>query len=249
MPSSNSFRRGRGSSLVVRAVPAPALYSVRAVLRGDVLGELSAEEHSLFQSTARWLDECISRPHPDLGRTGDQCPWTRRTLQLDRLYMASVSSSSPAEVDAQMLGLLSAFHSLCTADPLDTFRAIVGVFPGVENPGEAFVVAAHRRLKPQFLHQRMMLGEFYPGCPKPGIHNPAFRPLQAPHPVLVIRAMVEPDLCFLTDEDEFVEAYLSAFGQRGYSNLRQLLKQPDARIDPLRRAKLASYVEVSSELP
>lgn len=230
------------ASEAVSLCTAKVLYSVRAVRRGEVFAGLTPAEITLFRSTSRWLEECISRPHPDLGRAGDQCPWTRRTLQLDRLFLTSIRACAPADIDARMLQLLSEFQSLSTSDPLDTFRAVVVVFPHVEGSGEEVVVTAHRRLKPTFLSHRMMLGEFYPGCPKPGLHNPEFRPLQAPHPVLVIRAMVEPDLWFLTDKDEFVEAYLNAFGDRGYNNLRQLLEQAGGGLDPERRSALAAKV-------
>lgn len=133
-----------------------------------------------------------------------------------------------------MLHLLAEFRALANlGGALDTFRAIVVVFPSLAPSTSAeFMVKTHRRLKPAFLKNRMMLGEFYPGCPKPGLHNPSFRPLDAPHPLLVIRAMVEPDLWFLTDQDAFIDSYLDAFGERGFDNLRQLLRDSSDRLDP-----------------
>jgi hypothetical protein len=142
--------------------------------------------------------------------------------------------------------LLAKFQSLKSPDALDTFRAIVVVFPALlPAAGAQFVVETHRRLKPMFLQHRMMLGEFYPGCPKPGLHNPDFRPLQAPHPLLVIRAMVEADLWFLTDKDEFVEAYLDAFGERGRNNLRQLLREPGQALDAECLRRLRRHVDLA----
>lgn len=217
---------------------APALYSAQAVLGGQRFPELSAREADLFSTTAAWLDASISRPHRDLGRAGDVCPWTRRTLQLGRLFLSAIPNVEPGRVDAGVLELMSAFTALDSMDGFGTFRAIVAVFPAipaVEQAGASFVVAVHRRLKPVFLKQRLMLGEFYPGCPKPGLHNPEFRPLHAPHPLLVIRAMVEADLWFLTDRDAFVDAYLDAFGERGRNNLCQLLRADALDEDARRR--------------
>ena len=216
--------------------PAPALYSAQAILAGEVFPELSDVESEIFSHTAQWLEQSISRPNPELGRLGDVCPWTRRTLQLGRLFVASIASCEPAHVDASLLQLLDTFQSLGGLDGAqDTFRAIVALFPRLEpGAGAAFTVAVHARLKPTFLKHRMMLGEFYPGCPKPGLRNPNFRPLTAPYPLLVMRAMVEPDLWFLTDQDAFVDAYLNAFGERGVDNLRQLLRESAATMDPER---------------
>jgi hypothetical protein len=105
-----------------------------------------------------------------------------------------------------------------------SFRAIVAVFPDLGHDVERRVVDAHRRLKPTFLAQRLMLGEFYPSCAKPGLRNPDFRPLVAPWPLLVIRPMVEADVEFLLDADSFVVAYLEAYGRRGVARLANVLQ-------------------------
>lgn len=210
----------------------PILYSVTDVLRGERFDALSGEENALFAATAHWLDTAISRPNAAVGRAGDVCPWTRRTLQLNRLFLAAIRDTAASSLDAAMVSLLCRFQGLATADARDTFRAIVAVFPGVSGAaGAQLVVETHRRLKPMFLGNRMMLGEFYPNCPKPGLRNPSFRPLEAPHPLLVIRAMVEADLLFLTDQDEFVAAYLAAFGERGRANVLQLLQSSSQLLD------------------
>jgi hypothetical protein len=195
---------------------------------------LSPKEQALFATTATWLDEFISRPNPALGRSGDVCPWTRRTLQLGRLFLASIQGTEEACIDACVLSLLSAFRAMGDAIcPLDTFCAIVTVFPQLSpEVGDQVIVATHTRLKPVFLRNQMMLGEFYPSCEKHGLHTADFRPLHAPHPLLVLRAMVEADLLFLTDRNEFVEAYLQTFGARGLQRLLELLEAPGDRVPP-----------------
>ena len=203
------------------------------MLRGERFA-LAPAEQALFATTATWLDEYISRPNPALGRSGDVCPWTRRTLQLGRLFLASIQATGEACIDACLLSLLSAFRAMGDETCLfDTFRAIVAVFPQLSpEVGDQVIVATHTRLKPLFLGSQMMLGEFYPSCEKPGLHTPDFRPLYAPHPLLVLRAMVEADLLFLTDRDEFVEAYLQTFGARGLQRLHELLDEPGDRVPP-----------------
>ncbi|MEO0867043.1 MAG: DUF6875 domain-containing protein, partial [Cyanobacteria bacterium J06642_11] len=82
-----------------------------------------------------------------------------------------------------------------------------------------------RRLKPFFVEKRLMLGEFYPGNQSPGLHNPDFRPLQSPVPMLVIRSMTEPDLPFLSRTSDapavrikFLESYVKQMSILGHSS-------------------------------
>lgn len=227
----------------------PALYPASSLPPAECL-PLTAAEMSLFSTTALWLDECVSRPHPGLGRSGDVCPWTRRTLQLGRLYLASVPATQESCLDASLLALLREFSSMRQAScPFDTFRAIVAVFPNLsEDTGDQVIVTAHGRLKPLFLRERAMLGEFYPKCEKPGLHAPDFRPLRSPHPLLVIREMVEADVWFLMDRDEFVESYLDAFGPRGYERLLELLEAPGSRVPPERVIALRQRMSATSKL-
>jgi hypothetical protein len=195
---------------------------------------------ALFLVTARWLDEVISRPNPALGRAGDVCPWTRRTLQLGRLFLAALPVQQEACIDASVLWLRDAFEALGHArGALDPFRAIVALFPLLApDAAAASIVSAHARLKPRFLAHGLMLGEFYPDCEKPGLHAADFRPLRAPHALLVIRVMVEADLPFLLDRDEFLDAYLAVFGARGLHNLRQLLAAGGDHVPPGREPAL-----------
>jgi hypothetical protein len=59
-----------------------------------------------------------------------------------------------------------------------------------------------KRMKPSFVTQGLMLGEFYPTCPAPGIRNRSFRPLRSPLPLLAIRHMVESDIDFLSPSSD-----------------------------------------------
>ena len=72
-----------------------------------------------------------------------------------------------------------------------------------------------------------MLGEFHNRTETPGLHNPQFRPLRSPIPLLAIRFMVESDLPFLKNTDDislrvrYLKAYLKQFdkGEKKQMNL------------------------------
>jgi hypothetical protein len=156
------------------------------------------------------------------------------------MFIASIPAREDSCIDASVLWLLGAFEALGRAPgALDPFRAIVAVFPLLTHEYASHsIVRAHARLKLTFLRHALMLGEFYPGCDTPGLHASDFRPLHSPQALLVIRVMVEADLQFLLDRDEFTDAYLTVFGARGLRQLRQLMDQGAQCIPPAREGAL-----------
>jgi len=219
-----------------RSLGALSLIDARDVLAGTRLDGLPVDAHRPLLDVACWLEDFLNRPHPLLGRSGEVCPWTRRTLDLGKLLLAPIATDEPAEVDRILYALLDEFSSTEPTNGADAaFRSIVSIFHRIAPRHAAeFIVATHARLKPAFLDRGLMLGEFYPTCRKPGLRNPEFRPLRAPVPLLVIRQMVEPDVEFLLDRDEFVEAYLRTHRGRGRERLVRVLEQQPGTVAPER---------------
>lgn len=208
------------------AAPAHGLYRVDELRADKRFPARSAREEAAISATARWLEEYISRPDPAVGRSGDVCPWTRRTLQLGNLSLTSITDSDPSQIQRRLLRFLTVFERIARHTP---YAAIVTVFPELES---RVIVAVHEALKPTFLRNRMMLGEFYPTCPKPGVHNPDYKPLRSEYPLFVIRWMVDTDVVFLIDREEFAEAYLDAFGVRGAKRLLNVLEERASQLPP-----------------
>jgi hypothetical protein len=228
------------------------LYRADALLAGEVSEDLEPEEQRALTEIANWLDGFVSKPHPALGRSGEVCPWTRRTLDLGKLLLTPISSTDPVAADAIVLALLEQFASTEPTDGMDSsFRSIVAVFHRLDPAvTESFIVGLHARLKPAFLGRGLMLGEFYQTCEKPGLRNTLFRPLRSPLPLLVIRSMVEVDIEFLIDQNEFVEAYLKIHGGRGAERLGRILRERPDSVAPERVpslfAMISEYREVAS---
>jgi hypothetical protein len=218
-----------------------SFYDVRALLSdNDFAGATSDDAAAALRSVAEWLDTYVSRPHHGLGRSGEVCPWTRRTIDLGKLELVPISSADAVEVDTILESLLDRFVSADSPKGADVgFRSIVGIFHRLDPERAAeFIVAAHARAKPAFLDRGLMLGEFYPACNKPGLRNPTFRPLRSPVPLLVIRQMVEPDIEFLLDKDEFVESYLRIHRGRGLERLLRIVEQRPSSLPPERVEEL-----------
>lgn len=233
------------SQITPRPHAAVSLVDARHALTGSIPNGLSNDASNALRDVALWCEDFLNRPHPGVGRSGEVCPWTKRTLELGTLLLAPIASDDAAETDAIVLGLLDVFSSTEPTKGADAaFRAIVAVFHRLRPETQAeFIVAAHTRLKPAFLDRGLMLGEFYPTCPKPGLRNAAFRPLRSPVPLLVIRQMVEPDVEFLLDRDEFVAAYLRTHRGRGRERLLRVLEQRPAAVSPERVPGLVELAE------
>ncbi|MGH8080431.1 MAG: DUF6875 domain-containing protein, partial [Lysobacter sp.] len=85
--------------------------------------------------------------------------------------------------------------------------------------GTALVDKVQYKLKPYFVDQGMMLGEFHALNESEGLRNPDFRPLRSPVPMLAIRLMVESDLPFMArdhyppqERAAFLRSYLYRLG-------------------------------------
>ncbi len=97
-------------------------------------------------------------------------------------------------------------------------KAILVILPDVsDEDAPTMVDETHRRLKAQFVESGLMIGRFHPRSEQGGLHNPAFRPLRSPIPLLAIRYMVDSDLPFLNRVDDPVPdriKFLKAYGRR-----------------------------------
>ena len=114
-------------------------------------------------------------------------------------------------------------------DPRDRiFRSIIVTFPSIaESDAPPLIEKVQRELKPDFLRDGLMIGEFYPECPAPGIHNAAFRALQSPVTAIAIRHMTLQDAPFMLQHARHRELYEEYFGDEGRQRIQALL---DARI-------------------
>ncbi|KFE68362.1 DUF6875 domain-containing protein [Hyalangium minutum] len=203
---------------------------------GSRLEGASEEEMSYLRAVARWSRDYLTRPHAELGRPGPVCPWVEKSIQR-RLYHLTVMDQPHLRVDE----VEQAFHVMrryfLEKEPVEhslgQFKAIVTIFTGMPGEQEAeFMKALHERLKPAFVKEGLMLGEFYPACAKTGLRNPAWHPLRSSPPLLVIRTMVRPDVAFLYEDLGFLETYLRRFGQDGCNELKSFIERRHCRLAP-----------------
>jgi len=153
---------------------------------------------------ADWCESFLGKPSGLVGRSGNVCPFVPEAMMRGSLRFAVVALSkrgigAVAEIEEMIDACREHFLSREGLDgKIDIFGSMVLIFPDVANEEAPLVIdPSQRKLKPSFVREGLMLGEFHPFSPTPGLRNKSFRPLRSPVPLLAIRHMVESDVDFL----------------------------------------------------
>ena len=202
----------------MRTHPAdPRLYLVQpSDLRRDPLPDRVAENLEPLSRVLQWADDYLCRPHPEIGRPGAVCPFTRPALKKDLLFLTVYPGADldQDEVVDVVRRYRDWFLQLEPATlPAAQYKFIGIIFPDIPESGyQDLIEAAQARLKAEYVSLGVMIGEFHPGPPKQaGLWNENFRPLKSPLPILGTRHMVPTDFPFLKDDYDHVAGYLERF--------------------------------------
>lgn len=170
----------------------------------------------------QWVENFAGKHHPDLGRPGPVCPFVPPSLKLNSLRLRVIRSKNLdiQEIADIILPHLDIFLELEPKEKPSAFnKAILFIFPDIETEDSPKIIdVVQKKLKSFFVDAGLMLGEFHGLTESPGLHNPNFRPLRSPIPMLIIRPMTEADLPFMQNTDDprlsirYLEAYLKHYG-------------------------------------
>ena len=165
-----------------------------------------------------WLDTYPMNPHPELGRTGAVCPFTRMARKLDAMRVA-ICRAAPDEEDAAAAIIARGWQELKgipVERSAEQFRAVVIGFPNCDSDaGVEMLRRAQRRFKYYAVLNFRMIGFLHPRSGAGGLWNPDFRPLRAPMPTIALRCMVEQDAPFIATHRLQWAPYLIKFGLPG----------------------------------
>lgn len=203
---------------------------------------LSSAELVAAQSTLCYVREFLAKPNPNLGRAGPTCPFVPKSLQLDSLYLSVLSADKVCtvqELEAILLDAIPTFKELePKSGPKASFKAIILIFPDLEaSEIPAMIDGTQKRLKPNFVEEGLMLGEFHLHNNATGLHNDHFYPLRTPYPCLAIRHMVPSDVVFLNPVEfpvnvrfRMLTSFINKFGDKTSNDVqtevaRKLLKE------------------------
>jgi hypothetical protein len=195
--------------------------AVPPLYRGEDIERLGVDL-PVLERVDRWCHEFLMRPNPELGRSGSVCPYMAKAMALN--HIAFVVVHTAGRTDDEVKAVIAQFRQVFLAmepvsGPESLEKAILIILPDVsERDAPAMVDGIHRRLKAEFVASGLMIGKFHPASGQGGLHNPGFRPLRSPIPLLAIRHMVGSDLPFLNRPDdpvpdriEFLESYEQRF--------------------------------------
>lgn len=163
---------------------------------------------SIFKN---WVLSFLSTPNSGLGRKGAVCPFTKKSHDSHQFFI-NVQPDwrlQYEEVKNLILSLrdaLALVNKMATKDQM-LFNTISILFPTMPKDAVHMIDEIQCGLKPEFVRQGLMIGQFYPGCSEPGLHSETFRPLDSPISLIAIRNMVESDWVFLKENLEFQQAY------------------------------------------
>lgn len=175
-----------------------------------------------------WIRGFLARPHPELGRPGLVCPFVPGALKMDSIWLTEMAEANPTfeRLSAIITGYRDVFPKTePKSGPEAMNKVFLVAFPGFGPDGTAVIEKVQSALKRYFVDMGLLVGEFHSANANPGLHNPDFRPLQSPVPMLAIRHLVESDLAFLNRDfysPSLRAAYLRSYLFRLGGKLSQL---------------------------
>ncbi len=191
----------------------------------NVETHIPPEEIPPLQAMLTWIREFIMRPHPQLGRTGDVCPFVNPSMKQDKCFFAVGYPQDSANADdifqvvmayAERFKLMDRRFQTSSGEPHDSLLTYVLVFPDIPSENTAALMEPlHKRLKTELLTMDLMVGQFYPSCHIGASRNPDFRPLQSPVPAYVLRTFIESDWRFIQGHKPWESMYIEHFGKSG----------------------------------
>lgn len=199
------------------------------------LPEPAERYRDALEEVVRWADEYLVENHPDLGRSGPVCPYVQPSLDRDLLWLTVHPGADPP-LDELATAAERYGHWFRRLPPrsgrLAQFKALLILLPDLPaERGPDVIDVVQKALKPRFVADGLMIGQFYPGCSEPGLWNRHFRPLSSTVPLLTIRHMVAADAGFLDDDPAHLAAYLARFGDRIPSRLEGVVKDAMLRLN------------------
>lgn len=173
------------------------------------------ESKAALQTLVHWVRDFLCKPHHQLGRGGNVCPYTAPAMKRYALWFTAITEPNISKED--LLATVNFYREWFlelepTEKDLAIFKSIIIAFPNVKRAeAPEFIDATQASLKVDFVKNGLMLGQFHESCPEPGLHNSKFRPLQSPVPLLAIRNMVRTDIPFLAHDEELMKHYYRLF--------------------------------------
>ncbi|GAC1433595.1 MAG: hypothetical protein NVSMB54_31460 [Ktedonobacteraceae bacterium] len=194
----------------------------------EVQPDIVRENVEVLRQTITWVESFLCNPHPQLGRAGVVCPYTEYSMKNDYFWLTVCRGKelSINDVYKSVMRYRDWFLKIETqSNKRAYFKTMLILFPDIQvGDASKIVDTIQQKLKPEFVAKGLMIGQFHPSCPEPGLWNQDFRPLQSPVPMLAIRHMVLSDFPFLKQDERLISSYLKVFGDAIPQRVQEMIK-------------------------
>lgn len=179
-------------------------------------------EDRLRATLFAWLDGYVARPHPELGRDGDVCPFVRSAVDAGNVVAlaARLPGRTAGDVVRMTERAIEEFRTTEWRTRNATTHSLIVVIEGLSRDEWRLVDEGHRLAKGAAVAQGLMLGQFHPECDAPAARNPLFPVNRCPLPLMVIRNMAFHDILFLHQDPVWFAHYHARFGRYYESGAR-----------------------------
>jgi len=212
--------------------PMMSLHDVKSKSATAGFNWYSSNDRVALTKLANYAYDFLAKPNEMVGRSGDVCPFVGNALQKKLFKVTATDCTSIETAESALFELVDAFREIEPISPNQQtpaegdqiYKALVVAFPRIDDDKAPEIVdALQMRLKGEFIRNGMMIGQFHPNCPEPGLHNPDFRPLQAPVSSLAIRHITKYDLPFMVSRFEHLQGYAALFQNEGRRRIDAML--------------------------
>jgi hypothetical protein len=199
--------------------------------------ELAESDREALRAIADWIESFVVRPHKDLGRAGNVCPFVPGSLERKTLWLApeQIADRDVPEVVELMSGYKRLLLDTRPTEGDDViYNVIVVVFTDLpaERAQGVFDEVLEQLAIPSYAEDGILFGPYYEGNEGTALYNPSFRPFQSPVPFLFVRHGVVGDWKFFLDDDEWLNRWARRYGESGAQALAEELRRLPWRAQP-----------------
>jgi hypothetical protein len=191
---------------------------------------LAQRDLDALRAVAHWIKTFVARPHRDLGRTGNVCPFVPGAVERRVLWLApeQVADRTVPDVVALIEDYKARFLS---AEPVEgddaTYKSISVVFTDLaaESAKGLLDDVLEQLGAPSYVDEGLVMGAFYESNEGTAIYNSSFRPFTSPVPFLLMRLAVISDWKFFLDDEDWLGRWLGRYGEAGAQALAKELRK------------------------
>lgn len=158
-----------------------------------------------------WILNFVAQPKPDLGRSGDVCPFVRSALEKNLIFLAgsALDGSEMPKLLEEMAVLRPDFFELAegVAEQDRVYQSLLYAFPQIPQSRAGVLMEVRKAVKPAFIQAGLTCGEFYVNSEDRSIRNACIRIASSPVPCIAFRHLTPHDKLFLESQPELYAIY------------------------------------------